>query len=108
MRGKVKMVLLAAFLCLVLGSQSVEMVQASVNYEACPYFCGTSVDRYETTKILDMKYLDVCTIHNNCDIYYIEYGRFWVVSCQTPGCNGYNPGGTLMYSWKTYDAHVNQ
>ena len=60
-----------AFLCLVIGSQNVERVQASVNYEACPYFCGTSVDRYETTKVLDMKFLNVCTEHNNCDIYYM-------------------------------------
>ena len=107
MRGKLKMVLLTAFLCLVIGSQSVEKVQASVNYEACRHLCGTKVNRYEEERLLDISYIRKCTEHTNCEICYVKYGLFSVVSCESPGCKGYNPEGTLIRSWYRDDAHVN-
>lgn len=107
MKGKVGMVLLSMFLCLVMGFQSMEKVQASVNYEACP-FCGTRVDRGEKTKVLSMTYLYKCETHKDCDIYEIIYGSFSTISCETVGCSGYDKEGTLLRSWKNSEAHVSQ
>jgi len=105
MRRKMKMVLLSVLLCLVISLQSAETVHASVNYEACP-FCGTRVVRSEDTKVLDMKYLNICEEHEDCDIYLIIYGRFETVTCQTVGCDGCTQ--RLLYSWKNEKAHVTQ
>ncbi len=106
MKRKVGMVLLSMFLCLVMGFQSMEKVQASVNYEACP-FCGTRVDRGEKTKVLSMTYLYKCTTHKDCDIYEITYGSFSTISCETAGCIGYDKEIAPLRSW-TNQAHVTQ
>ena len=107
MKSKMKMLLLSAFLCLVIGLQSVEMVQASVYYEACP-FCGTRVVRSQKTKVLNMTYSYKCTVHDGCDIYMVTYGSVQVTSCQTAGCAGYDREGDLVSSWTSSDAHVTQ
>ncbi len=107
MKRKVGMVLLSMFLCLVMGFQSMEKVQASVNYEACPY-CGTRVDRGEKTKVLNMTHLGKCGTHIDCDIYEITYGSFSTISCETVGCSGYDKEIELLYSWKNEKAHVTQ
>ena len=101
------MVLLSAFLCLVIGFQSVEMVNAAVYYDACT-FCGNRVTRSEKTKVLNMTHLYKCTIHKDCDIYRVTYGSFQVTSCQTVGCGGYDREGNLLSSWTNSEAHVTQ
>lgn len=108
MKRKIKMVLLAMTLCLVIGLQSMETAQAAVNYEACP-FCGTMVTRGERTKVDRMIRLERCGEHEKCDIYYIEYSSIETVSCQTSGCPNYNRDtDKVLSSWKNERAHVTQ
>lgn len=85
MRKMVKRVLTVVVLCLFVGVQHMNIVQAAVNYEACP-FCGTRVDRYTTEKKVFMLYKEECTEHDRCDIYDVLYSAFSVVRCQTAGC----------------------
>lgn len=80
-----KRIVVTAGLCLFIGLQSLGSVQATVNYEACP-FCGTRVERFTTEKMISMFYSDLCREHNNCDIFTIYYKEMNVVRCQTAGC----------------------
>ncbi len=89
MKGKIKTVLLAMFLCLGISLQSMEIVHAAVNYEACP-FCGTMVSRGTFTRILTMDYMGKCDIEENCDLYWVVYGDYTFVTCQTSGCPNYD------------------
>lgn len=81
----IKKVWLAALVCLLIGLQSMGMVQAAVNYEACP-FCGTRVNNKTETREIRRSRLMDCKTHNNCTIYMVTYDYFDVTSCETPGC----------------------
>ena len=108
MKRKIKMVLLAMTLCLVIGLQSMETAQAAVNYEACP-FCGTMVTRGERTKVDSMIRLGRCKVHEKCDIYYVQYSKIETVTCQTSGCPNYNRDtDKVLSTWSTDEAHVTQ
>ena len=80
-----KRVVVAVGLCLLIGLQSLGSVQATVNWEACP-FCATKVERKTETKLVATLYDDLCNEHNDCLLFHDIYDVFDVVSCQTPGC----------------------
>lgn len=83
MTGKIKMVLLAITLCLGIGLRSMGAVQAAVYSEACP-FCGTMVSRGSFTRVLSADFMQVCDIEKDCNIYWVVYGEYTTVTCQTP------------------------
>lgn len=97
MKGKMKKMLLAVGLCLMIGLQSVGSVQAAVNYEACP-FCGTMVTREQHAKQLSKTFMQVCGMHGKCEVYKIVVETYTKTSCQTPGCANYDRDGQRSYS----------
>lgn len=88
MTGKIKMVLLAITLCLGIGLRSMGAVQAAVYSEACP-FCGTMVSRGSFTRVLSADFMQVCDVDKDCNIYWVVYGEYTTVTCQTPSCQNY-------------------
>ena len=108
MKRKIKMVLLAMTLCLVIGLQSMGAVQAAVNYEACP-FCGTRVIRGERTEVLAMTYVQKCVEHEKCDIYCVKYSSVKTVTCQTSTCPNYNREVSgSFHTWTNGNVHITQ
>lgn len=85
MNKTMKKVVLVVGLFLGIGLQSMDSVEAAVNYEACP-FCGTRVERYTTTKLLYTQYVMACAEHSNCDIHRLVYDDFDISHCQTANC----------------------
>ncbi|MBD5527852.1 MAG: hypothetical protein HDR02_05495 [Lachnospiraceae bacterium] len=85
MKGKMKKILLAVGLCLMIGLQSVGAAQAAVNYEACP-FCGTRVIREDKKQLMSLTFIEACETHRNCDIFSAYYEYYKRVTCQTIGC----------------------
>ena len=80
-----KKVALVVGLCLGISLQSMDFVEAAVNYEACP-FCGTRVERYTTTKLLLTQFVMACAEHSNCEIHRLVYHQFDISHCQTAEC----------------------
>lgn len=80
----IKKVWLAALVCLLIGLQSMGMVQAAVNYEACP-FCGTMVTRGTALEKVGEEF-EECTVRTKCIIKIITYDKYDTVDCQTAGC----------------------
>lgn len=106
MQRMMKRIVLAVTLCLVFGLQSAGLVQAAVNYEACPR-CATRVERYTSTIRVASVHIKECVGagHGKCDIYHMFYDDYDIVHCQTNGClysaTAHNNG------WDTYE-HVQQ
>ena len=84
MKGKMKKMLLALGLCLIVGLQSAGAVQAAVNYEACP-FCGTMVTRGTALEKVGEEF-EECTEHTKCIVKIITYDKYDTVNCQTADC----------------------
>lgn len=84
MKEKMKKVLLAVGLCLLIGLQSGVAV-AAVYSEACP-FCGTRVTREDITQLISLNFLERCEEHRKCDIFTAAYECYSRTTCQTPLC----------------------
>lgn len=84
MKGKMKKMLLALGLCLIVGLQSAGAVQAAVNYEACP-FCGTMVTRGTVLEKVGEE-SHTCGQHPNCMIKVTTFKEYETVNCQTNDC----------------------
>lgn len=87
MKGKMKKMLLAMGLCLIVGLQSAGAVQAAVNYEACP-FCGTMVTRNTVAKECGRRFVRICMQHTNCKVFEVTYDYCDQIRCETGGCTG--------------------
>ncbi|MBD5527133.1 MAG: hypothetical protein HDR02_01800 [Lachnospiraceae bacterium] len=97
-----KRVVVAAGLCLFIGLQSLGSVQAAVNYEACP-FCGTKVERYTLTNLVQSDKAGLCSEHSNCTLYNNLYNKYNVVECHTAGCPIYHESEHEYYVIVVHD-----
>lgn len=89
MKGKMKKILLAVGLCLMIGLQSAGAAQAAVNYEVCPS-CYTRVTREDGERMTHADFVSECELHVNCDIYLETYEKYTKLTCETPSCIHYN------------------
>lgn len=89
MKGKMKKILLAVGLCLMIGLQSAGAVQAAVNYEACPS-CGIRVTREHGERMIHLDFESECGLHGDCAIYLATFEKYTKLTCEIPGCIHYD------------------
>lgn len=89
MKGKMKKILLAVGLCLMIGLQSAGAAQAAVNYEACPS-CYTRVTREDGELMTNAVIVAECGLHGPCAFYLETYEKYTKLTCETPDCIHYN------------------
>lgn len=89
MKGKMKKILLAVGLCLMIGLQSAGAAQAAVNYEVYPS-CYTRVTREDGERMVNLVFESECGQHGNCAFYLATYEKYTKLTCETPDCIHYN------------------